>query len=312
MIAPTCAFERSDQDRTTRRFPRSSRASLRLNLGFGGEDGGGIYHSIYDDFYWYTHFSDTDFSYGRALAQTAGTTVMRLADADLLPFDFQNLADTIHHYVDELQKLLKAKQDEITERNKEIEEGVFTATADPKKTSVPPPVEGVPPYLNFAALLNASDALNHSAERYQKALEKITKNGDLTLSTSSLQTINSQLMQSERKLTSPDGLTSPPVVPAPDLRSRCLHRIWGQDHSGRSRGHRTEKLERSRRADGTGRKRAARRGNICGFHSSTVGKSTVTVFRSTVCDVRPSTTISPITIYPATLTNPWPGHLNGT
>ena len=44
-----------------------------LNIGFGGEDGGGIYHSIYDDFYWYTHFSDTAFVYGRALAQTAGT-----------------------------------------------------------------------------------------------------------------------------------------------------------------------------------------------------------------------------------------------
>ena len=45
-----------------------------VNLGYGGEDqGGGQYHSIYDDFYWYTHFQDTDFVYGRALAQTAGT-----------------------------------------------------------------------------------------------------------------------------------------------------------------------------------------------------------------------------------------------
>ena len=34
-----------------------------LNLGYGGEDGGGIYHSIYDDFYWFTHFSDTNFVY---------------------------------------------------------------------------------------------------------------------------------------------------------------------------------------------------------------------------------------------------------
>jgi uncharacterized glyoxalase superfamily protein PhnB len=52
------------------------------------EDGGGIYHSIYDDFYWYTHFADMDFRYGRALAETIGTVVMRLADADLLPYDF--------------------------------------------------------------------------------------------------------------------------------------------------------------------------------------------------------------------------------
>jgi len=42
-----------------------------LNIGFGGEDDGGIYHSIYDDFYWYTHFSDTDFVYGRALRRPA-------------------------------------------------------------------------------------------------------------------------------------------------------------------------------------------------------------------------------------------------
>jgi N-acetylated-alpha-linked acidic dipeptidase len=52
-----------------------------LSLGLGGEDGGGIYHSVYDDFYWYTHFGDPDFIYGRALAQTAGTAVLRLADA---------------------------------------------------------------------------------------------------------------------------------------------------------------------------------------------------------------------------------------
>ena len=65
-----------------------------LNIGFGGEDDSGIYHSIYDDFYFYTHFLDTDFVYGRALAQTAGTAVIRLADADVLPFQYGNLVDT--------------------------------------------------------------------------------------------------------------------------------------------------------------------------------------------------------------------------
>ena len=104
-----------------------------LDLSFGDEDGGGIYHSIYDDFYWYTHFADTDFSYGRTLSQTAGTAVMRLADADLLPYNFTDFADTIHRYLDELQKLSESKRDEAIERNLEIEEGVFTATADPKK-----------------------------------------------------------------------------------------------------------------------------------------------------------------------------------
>ncbi len=148
-----------------------------LNVGYGGEDDGGIYHSIYDDFYWFTHFSDTNFIYGRALAQTVGSAVMRLADSELLPYDFTDFADTIRKYVDELKKFLKDKQEETGERNKEIEEGVFSATADPKETFVPPSVEEVPPYLNFAPLENGVEALTRSAEHYQKAREKARKNG---------------------------------------------------------------------------------------------------------------------------------------
>jgi N-acetylated-alpha-linked acidic dipeptidase len=181
-----------------------------LNLGYGGEDGGGIYHSIYDDFYWYTHYSDTSFVYGRALAQTAGTAVMRLADAELLPFDFSNFADTIHKYVEDLKKLLKSKQDEARELNKEIEEGVFTATADPKKTFVPPKPAEVPPYLNFAPLENATDALTQSAQRYRKAVEKADANGGAVLASASLSSLNALLIQSERKLTSPEGLPGRP------------------------------------------------------------------------------------------------------
>ena len=102
-----------------------------LNIGYGGEDENGIYHSIYDDFYFYTHFLDTDFTYGRTLAQTGGTAVMRLADADILPFHYANLADTVRTYADELQDLLKKRQDEIRERNREIADGVFAAVNDP-------------------------------------------------------------------------------------------------------------------------------------------------------------------------------------
>jgi N-acetylated-alpha-linked acidic dipeptidase len=181
-----------------------------LNLSYGDEDGGGIYHSIYDDFYWYTHFSDTDFSYGRALAQTVGTAVMRLANAELLPFEFTDQADTVHRYVDELQKLLKDKQEEITERNKELEEGVFSATADPKKTSAPPVREEIPPHLNFAPLQNAADALTRAAEHYKKALEVASKSGDLSLNSATLDSLNAKLLQTERKLMSADGLPGRP------------------------------------------------------------------------------------------------------
>ncbi|PYY07021.1 MAG: folate hydrolase [Acidobacteria bacterium] len=180
------------------------------NLGYGGEDRGGIYHSIYDDFYWYTHFSDTDFSYGRTLSQTVGTAVLRLADADLLPFDFTDFADTIHKYADELEKLLKKKQDEVIERNQEIQDGVLLANADPKKPYVPPAVDQVPPHLNFAPLLNASEALTRSAEHYQKALDRVTKNGGLAIGNAALRDLNAKLILSERKLTSPEGLPGRP------------------------------------------------------------------------------------------------------
>jgi N-acetylated-alpha-linked acidic dipeptidase len=181
-----------------------------LDLGYGGEDDGGIYHSIYDDFYWYTHFSDTDFAYGRALSQTIGTAVIRLADADLLPYDFTALADTTHRYLDELQKLLKKKQDEAAERNLELDEGLFDATADPKKTSVAPPRKDLPPHLNFAPLQNAVDALSRSSDRYQKALDKATANGELYISGDALNSLNTLLLQSERKLTSEEGLPGRP------------------------------------------------------------------------------------------------------
>ena len=177
-----------------------------LNLSYGGEDGGGIYHSIYDDFYWYAHFADTDFAYGRTLAETVGLSVMRLAGAKLLPFEFTNLADTLRKYSEDLKKALKTRQEEVRERNQQLEEGVFSGTADPKKISVPPPREDVPPHLNFAPLENAIDTLARSAEKYDKALAKARENGGGALGRASLRAVNAKLIESERALTSPEGL----------------------------------------------------------------------------------------------------------
>ncbi|OLD98725.1 MAG: folate hydrolase [Cyanobacteria bacterium 13_1_40CM_2_61_4] len=181
-----------------------------LNIGFGGEDDGGIYHSIYDDFYWYTHFSDTDFVYGRALAQTGGTAIMRLADADLLPFEFENFADTVQTYLKELKTLSQKMQDDISERNREIEDGVFKATNDPKRPLVPPLVEAVPPHLNFAPMENATEALSRSAAAYRKALEQANANGGAVLASASLAEVNKMLIESERKLTNAAGLPNRP------------------------------------------------------------------------------------------------------
>jgi N-acetylated-alpha-linked acidic dipeptidase len=181
-----------------------------LNLGFGGEDPGGIYHSIYDDFYWYSHFSDKDFVYGRALAQTAGTAVLRLADAEVLPYQFTDLADTVHLYLKQLQELLKKQQDEVQERNRELDEGLFAAVSDPRRPTVAPAREEVPPHLNFAPLENAADTLTRSAERYQKALAEARERAGAAIPQTSLDALNATLLQSERRLTDPQGLPRRP------------------------------------------------------------------------------------------------------
>jgi N-acetylated-alpha-linked acidic dipeptidase len=176
-----------------------------VSLGYGGEDpGGGQYHSVYDDFYWYTHFQDTDFSYGRALAQTAGTMVLRMADADILPFQFTGLADTVHLYLTQLQSLANDKREEAKERNKEIEEGVYTALKDPKKTLVPPPADEVPPYLNFAPLQQASEDLTEAAQAYEKAYSAAAPESSV------VSNLNTELMRSERLLTDDRGLPNRP------------------------------------------------------------------------------------------------------
>ena len=181
-----------------------------LDLGFSGEDHGGIYHSIYDDFYWYTHFDDTDFSYGRALAQTAGSAVMRLADAQLLPFEFTDFADTVQMYIRDLKTVLKGMQDDARERNLEITEGVFTAAADPREKYVPPQAEAIPPYLNFAPLENAADKLTQSAAEYHKEFERANQNGGAGLASANLPEVNHLLMESERKLLTSAGLPNRP------------------------------------------------------------------------------------------------------
>ncbi len=174
-----------------------------LNLGFGGQSqSDGVYHSIYDDFYYYSTYIDPDFAYGRALAQTIGTAVLRLADAEVLPFEFTNLADTVQTYLRELQALLRTQQDDVRERNRQIEEGVFAAVDNPKRPLKPPVVEAVAPALNFAPIENASVALTAAADRYKKALE--ASRGKLTPALT--KQVNAKLISSERQLTDAAGL----------------------------------------------------------------------------------------------------------
>jgi N-acetylated-alpha-linked acidic dipeptidase len=174
-----------------------------LNVSFSGLDNSeGIYHSIYDDYYHFTKFLDMDFAYGRALAQTVGSLVIRLADEDVLPFQFTSLADTVQTYVGELQGQLRQQQTETRELNKQIEEGVFTSIADPRRAFRAPVVDTVPPSINFAPLENAASALTQAAERYKKTLDASRSR----LTPEAIRSLNKSVIQSERQLSHEAGL----------------------------------------------------------------------------------------------------------
>ncbi|HTO77033.1 MAG TPA: transferrin receptor-like dimerization domain-containing protein [Thermoanaerobaculia bacterium] len=179
-----------------------------LNLGFGGEGDGGVYHSIYDDFAWYTRFSDTDFSYGRALAQTIGTAVLRLADADLLPFEPAALSAAVARYTKEVQDLARERREAAEELGRQIDEGVPSAAADPKEPFVAPKKEMAVPYFDFSPLENASAALDAAAKRYDEARTAAT--AGTALDAGRVARANAALRDLEGALTRPQGLPGRP------------------------------------------------------------------------------------------------------
>ena len=129
-----------------------------------------------------------------------------MADAELLPYNFANTADTVETYVDELKKLLKTEQDETAEKNKEIDEGVFEATSDPKNPMAAPKREDTPPFLNFAPLENGAAALTASAKLYEQAVKGIESNGGAGLDAAGIDQVNQLLMKTERTFHRDAGL----------------------------------------------------------------------------------------------------------
>jgi N-acetylated-alpha-linked acidic dipeptidase len=181
-----------------------------LNLGYGGEDDGGIYHSIYDDFYWYTHFSDTSFVYGRALAQTAGTAIMRLADADVLPFVFTNLAATTGRYEKELDSLREGRAKQIAQRTRRLEDSTFVIASDPRRPLRPPPALIAPPRFGFAPLLDSQDSLAKAAARFERSYSAWSARTTSAADGAGLRRVNERLVQAERALVAAAGLRNRP------------------------------------------------------------------------------------------------------
>jgi N-acetylated-alpha-linked acidic dipeptidase len=171
-----------------------------LNLGYGGEDNGGEYHSIYDSYYNFITFKDPGFQYELTLAQTAGRVVLRMSEADVLPFDFTHLYKTIDGYSDELITLINNERDATEIENKIISSGDYATGEDPTKKFVSPVVKSEVPYLDFSPLQNALEQLKKSTDSLKNIYQDNIKNGKVTAA------FNEALYRAEQQLLNDAGL----------------------------------------------------------------------------------------------------------
>ena len=213
-----------------------------LNLGFGGEGGGGVYHSIYDDFAWYSKYSDGEFVFGKALAETTGRLLLRLADADVLPLEFDTLARTIATYVKEVRDLADKRREDTEEASRQIDEGVFSAVMDPREPAPEPKREPPVPFFDFAPLQNASDSLTRAAREYERAASTPARDP------ARVAAVNAILRDAERAMTRPEGLPRRPwfrhyvyapgfytgyaVKTLPAVREAIEEKQWGDVNPG--------------------------------------------------------------------------------
>ncbi len=171
-----------------------------LNIGFGGESGGGSYHSVYDSFDHFTRFIDPDFTYGIALSQVGGHFTLRLANAEVLPFEFTNFADTIGNYVKEVTSLADSLREETNRINSLLADGTYKATLDPKQNLSLPKPKDVVPNIDFTQLITATKKLSESAKNYESASKGKQIPANLQ------KQLNEILYKSERSLTNETGL----------------------------------------------------------------------------------------------------------
>ena len=150
-----------------------------LNMAFGGESGGGSYHSLYDTYEHYKRFSDGKFIYGTTLSKVNGRLVLRLSEADILPFRFVNMVDNIGKFVEQNKKLSEDIRKSTKSLNDLLDNNDFAISSNPKKTYLPPKRLLQVPEFDFKPLDAALARLSTSAWKYEEALLKFQK-GSLT------------------------------------------------------------------------------------------------------------------------------------
>lgn len=214
-----------------------------LNLGFGGESSGGSYHSIFDSYDHYKRFNDGNYVYGTTLAKVNGRLVLRLSEADILPFRFVNMAENIGSFIESNKKLAKAVEKKTENRNKLLDKKAFTISGNPKKTYLPPKRLSLVPDFDFTPLDESHKRLEVSAWKYEKALAGVKKG---FLSAEQKSQVNQLLREVEQAMTRSDGLprrkwfknmiyapgfyTGYGVKTLPGIREGLEERNWDETH----------------------------------------------------------------------------------
>lgn len=175
-----------------------------MNIGFGGEGNGGEYHSIYDSYDHYIRFKDPGFEYGAALARVAGRMTLRMANADVVPLDFNGFTDNVRKYVNEVMKLADNMRQQTEKHNDWIRSGTYKHTLDPTKARRVPELKDPVPHINFAPLQNALVSLEQATANYQQRW--LDSNKGENLSTTTREEINKIMLRMERYLTNQKGL----------------------------------------------------------------------------------------------------------
>lgn len=159
-----------------------------LGLGFEGDYG--VYHSAYDDFYWMNHFGDPGYKYHTLMSQLWGVTALRLANADLLPFDFSTYAANIRQFVDDLAR----------NNQSVILSGARSNERAQSKDLVPA--------LDLTDIRTAIDSFESSGKKLHETLARKLSMGPLDPKLSA--TLNHGMMQVERNWLNPDGIPGRP------------------------------------------------------------------------------------------------------
>jgi N-acetylated-alpha-linked acidic dipeptidase len=168
-----------------------------LNIGFGGEDPGGEYHSIYDSYDHYSRFKDPGFNYGVALGKVNGRAVLRMADAEQLPFNFAILQKTIAGYVKELSSTTDQMRENTQIENDVINSKAYVLAADPTEKEQLPKLKSAVPFIDFSPVQNALAELDNASKTLN---QWVAKTGTLS------EKANASLYRAEQQLLSANGL----------------------------------------------------------------------------------------------------------